>query len=186
MGSMDESIETQAPAEIRQVIGRDDKGRDVVMYAQRACRVLSNGALQDVETGKMVRPAPNSFDAIKPYTVRTTEQAQSLLHTRWHGSRQEALRGAVERATGSAMPTIEHADAAVIADMVEGVVLNVDVRADHRVKAAKWVYEQAGMDGKAPRQSNSDVTPAQAAQIGATAAVLAMALDELRRRQAIG
>lgn len=177
---MVESIETVS--QVREVIGKDDKGRDVVMYGQRACRVISNGALQDIETGKLVRPPTVNH----LQTIRTSEQGSALAYTRWHGNRQEALRGAVERATGTAMPTIEHADAAIIADMVEGVVLNTDVRADHRTKAAQWVYEQSGMDGRAPR-GGADVTPEQAAALGGVgAAALLVAIAEIERRKADG
>lgn len=146
---MTEDTVTAAPEQAREVIGTDDKGRDMVMYGGRVCRVISNGALQDTETGRLVRPP--TVSQLQP--IRTSERGAELAYARWHGTRQEALRGAVERATGTTMPTIEHADAAVIADMVEGVVLNMEVRADHRVKAAQWVYEQAGMDGKAPKQA---------------------------------
>lgn len=171
-------VESTETAQVREVIGQDDKGRPMVMYGQRVCRELSNGALQDAETGRIVRPPTVPLTN----TIRTTEQAQAMLYIRWHASRQEALRTAVERATGQAMPTIEHADAAIIADMVEGVVLNVDVRADHRTKAAQWVYEQSGMDGRAPRQIQDAPPTGPAVDAGKLGAVVDVLFAEMQRR----
>lgn len=146
---------------VREVIGQDDKGRDLVMYAGETCRVCSNGALQRVRDGVLVRPGDTDVSRLQP--VRTSEQGAALAWQRWHGKRQDAVRAAVERASGNAMPDIDTADAYIMADVIETIALNVDVRADHRVKALQLVYEQAGMDGKQPRTA----APA-AAQPGGT------------------
>lgn len=173
-----ETVETQVES-VRQVIGQDDKGRDLVMYGGEPCRVCSNGALQRVRDGVLVGP-PTNYDALVP--VRTSADATALVWQRWHGKRQEAIRQAVERATGNAMPDIDTADAVIMGDLIETIALNVDVRADHRVKALQLVLEQSGMDGRAPKQAQSidPVTDDALRGIGA-AVVQALAAAALRR-----
>ena len=84
------------------------------------------------------------------------------------------------------MPDVGAADATLIAEMVESVVLDVNVRGDHRVKAAQWVYEQSGMDGRAPR-GTAQVSPSEAVAIGAgtAAALLLLAEQEIARRDVV-
>ena len=158
-----------------------DNAGEIVEYNGRPAVVLSNGTLQDLETRKFVHGNPPGASRIT-----TTERAVELNHTRWHAGRQEALRKAVERATGDSMPDVGAADATIIADMVESVVLDVNVRGDHRVKAAQWVYEQSGMDGRAPR-GTAQVSPSEAVAIGAgtAAALLLLAEQEIARRDVV-
>lgn len=150
---------------------------EVVEYNGRPAIVAKNGTLIDAETRKFVRGNPAALTRID------SARGAELAHTRWHAGRQEALRKAVERATGDNMPDVGAADATIIADMVESVVLDVNVRGDHRVKAAQWVYEQSGMDGRAPRGA-APVTPSEVVAIGAgtAAALLALVGAELARR----
>lgn len=166
---------------VREIVGQDDKGRDLTMYGGELCRILSNGAMQRVSDGRMVRPPNDPGAVLQP--VRTSEQGAALAWQRWHGKRQEAIRAAVERASGKTMADIDMADAYIVGDVVESIVLNVDVRPDHRIDALKELWPQAGMDGRAPKAAANSVTPQQAAEIGAGAALLAMAYAELQRRK---
>jgi len=148
---MDMSTDVEAEP-VREVIGQDDKGRDLVMYAGKVCRVLTNGALQNAETGKMMRP-PYTTQA---HIIRSTEQAQAMSFQRWHGSRQAAAVEVVRRATNdNSIQDIDAADAYMLGAMVEEIVLNSEVRADHRIKAYEIVLQQAGMDGRAPKQAST-------------------------------
>lgn len=166
-----ETTETQT----REIVGRDSKGRDLVMYGGETCRVCSNGALQRVRDGVMVRPPTVPLEPI-----RDTERANQLNWQRWHGNRQDAVRKAVERASGNAMPDIDTADAYIMGDLVETVALNVDVRADHRVKALQMVYEQSGMDGRAPKQTQN--APSSGIQISIGADVAAQMMAQLMQQ----
>lgn len=150
-----ESIETITLAD-----GREVQAGQLVLYGARECRVARNGALIDTETHRFVTPPAPGYSRLEP--VRTTEQAIALNNARWHAPRQAAAVSAVQDASGNdALDTIDLADSYMMQAIIKEIVLDVDVRADHRVKAWQAVLEQAGMDGRAPKQvasSSPDTT----------------------------
>lgn len=132
---------------------KDDKGRELVMYGSILARRCSNGALQSVSDGKMLRPPDEGLSGLQP--VRTSEAARALAHTRWHAPRQNAAIEAVREALGNdKIDSIELADAYMVKALLQEVVLNLDVRADHRVKAWEILIRHAGMSGVAERQAD--------------------------------
>lgn len=172
------TAETETIPPVREVVGQDDKGRDLVMYGGETCRVCSNGALQRVRDGVMVRPPTDPGAVLQP--VRTSAEGAALAWQRWHGKRQEAIRAAVERASGSPMADIDMADAYIVGDVVETIVLNVDVRPDHRIDALKELWPQSGMDGRAPKQAQN--SPGAGIQINIGADVAAQMMAQLMQQ----
>lgn len=138
----------------------DDKGRPLVMFGSILARRVSNGAIQAVETGKMLRPPDGGAARLQP--VRTTEAARALAHTRWHAPRQNAAIEAVREALGNdAIDSIEVADAYMVKALLSEVVLNLEVRGDHRVKAWETLIRHAGMSGVLERQADDTGSGAQ-------------------------
>jgi hypothetical protein len=118
---------------------------EIVEYNGREARVCRNGALQDVESGKIVSPP----DAATLDTIRTSEHGRALAFARWHAPRQRAAVEAVRQATGDGtIDSIDAADAYMVRALVEEVVLNIDVPGRDRIAAHRHILEQSGMDGR--------------------------------------
>ncbi len=140
-----------------------------------------SGTVADKATGRIVSSKP----------VFTSDNARAMVALRTQKAAAAARRAMIEATNASGMPgagglpvsvksSIE-AFAVGVGVLWEQGVMNPDARLDHRTKALHEIGLITEMI--APKQTAAEsVSPAQAAQIGATAAVLALALAELNRR----
>ena len=147
---------------------------EIVDYNGRPARVARNGALQDVQSGRIVAPPP--VDAIG-----SPERARELNYIRWHGEAQAGYRRALqsalaERNDSRVIETIEQARGAGVEIMAGEIAFNAGVREDWRIKAHEHALEQSGMDGRAPRQA---APPAGGVQISIGADVAAQIMAQL-------
>lgn len=148
-----EAMDTQSDM-ITLASGEAVRVGQIVEFAGQECKVCRNGALMNMETKRFVTPPAPAF-RLEP--VRTTEGAIALNNARWHAPRQAAAIAAVREAAGNdSLDTIEHVDGYLMQAMISEIVLNQEVRADHRIKAYEMVLEQSGMDGRAPKQAHSE------------------------------
>lgn len=158
--------------------------REYIDEQGRALREYDNGNVTDQRTGRLVAGTHKPVftpDNARDYVARRQAKAQAAMRQRIiEATEASGLPGT----GGLPISAKSSADALGIAAGVlwEQGVLNPDARLIDRVKAFDTIGKASGLLAD-PKQAANSVTPQQAAEIGASAAVLAMAYAELQRRK---
>ncbi len=115
---------------------------------------------------------------VPPVDTRiTTETAAAMAWERWHGQRQEAMRQALQDATGREMIDYNAADGEMVYTLARYGVMDETQRLKDRIETWEKLMQHSGADGRAPKQAansgNVDAAPGSVLDVDALERVIA-------------